>query len=417
MELTAAPARGVRWRIPAVLGVTMVVNYLDRNNLALALPRIAEEFGWDDRAVGSNGELLLGAFFLAFGLANVLLSPAADRLGSKCSVLLALAAYSIFTILMGPLGASLGALIGLRLLLGAGEGVHIPMLSAITSRWFPTHERSRANALWGVGILVATALAPLGVVPLISAFGWRAAFVAVGLAGMLISIPLVWRFVEDEPRAEDGVSAAEIAYIRSGAPTPADAAGAPHYARSGVFWLATLGGTLNSFCAFGVLNWLPTYFTRARGIAFEDLGWPLAFVFASGVAGVLAMAYLGDRLGRRALLASGGFLLAAGLVALAPGVSSVPAMVGLFSAAVFCQGAFQAQEYAIVQRVVPAARVGAGTGLYNGLSVLFGGVGGSLIPGSIVAATGSFDAGILSVVAGALLASVTMFALSRVLRY
>lgn len=419
MEIVAAPERSVRWRIPAVLGVTMVVNYLDRNNLALALPRIAQEFGWSDRQVGANGQLLLGAFFLAFGIANVLLSPLAERLGSKRSVLFALAAYSICTILMGPLGFSLALLIVLRLLLGVGEGVHIPMLSAITSRWFPTHERSRANALWGVGILVATALAPLAIVPLIGAFGWRVAFAALGLLGMLISIPLVWRFVQDEPRLEDGVSAAELAYIRAGQPAsaPQERAGDPHYARTGRFWLATLGGTLNAFCAFGVLNWLPTYFTRTKGIDFDQLGWSLAPVFAAGVAGVLVMAYLGDRLGRRALLASGGFLVAAGLVALAPGVSAVAPLVALFAGAVFCQGAFQAQEYAIVQRVVPAERVGAGTGLYNGLSVLFGGVGGSLIPGSIVAATGSFDAGILSIFVGALLASATMFALARVLRY
>ncbi|MBM0745741.1 hypothetical protein JOY44_30460 (plasmid) [Phormidium sp. CLA17] len=41
----------------------------------------------------------------------------------------------------------------------------------------------------------------------------------------------------------------------------------------------------------------------------------------------------------------------------------------------------------------------------------------SLIPGSIVAATGSFDAGILSLVVGAWLASVVMFVLGRVIRY
>jgi hypothetical protein len=61
--------------------------------------------------------------------------------------------------------------------------------------------------------------------------------------------------------------------------------------------------------------------------------------------------------------------------------------------------------------------VGAGTGLYNGLSVLFGGVGGSLIPGSIVATTGSFDAAILSIVVGALIAASVMFVLARMIRY
>lgn len=46
---------GVRWRIPVILAVTVFVNYLDRNNLALALPRIAQEFGWSDRVLMQFG--------------------------------------------------------------------------------------------------------------------------------------------------------------------------------------------------------------------------------------------------------------------------------------------------------------------------------------------------------------------------
>ena len=46
---TVKSAQVVRWRIPIVLAVTVFVNYLDRNNLALALPRIARDFGWSDR--------------------------------------------------------------------------------------------------------------------------------------------------------------------------------------------------------------------------------------------------------------------------------------------------------------------------------------------------------------------------------
>jgi MFS family permease len=131
MSTTATPAWGVRWRIPVVLAVTVFVNYLDRNNLALALPRIAEDFGWSDREIGSKGELLLAAFFLSYALSNMLLSPFAERFGPKRSVIAAIVAFSLFTILSAPLGQSLTALIVLRLLLGLGEGVHIPMLSAI----------------------------------------------------------------------------------------------------------------------------------------------------------------------------------------------------------------------------------------------------------------------------------------------
>ncbi|MDV2997896.1 MAG: hypothetical protein N4J56_007601 [Chroococcidiopsis sp. SAG 2025] len=79
----------VRWRIPLVLAVTVFVNYLDRNNLALALPRIARDFGWSDRQVGAHGEWLLGAFYLSYALSNMLLSPLAERFGAKRSVIVA----------------------------------------------------------------------------------------------------------------------------------------------------------------------------------------------------------------------------------------------------------------------------------------------------------------------------------------
>jgi sugar phosphate permease len=129
------------------------------------------------------------------------------------------------------------------------------------------------------------------------------------------------------------------------------------------------------------------------------------------------MAYLGDRFEHRTLLASVGFLVAGVMVYIASNVNSLELLVLFFALAVFFQSAYGAQEYAIVQRLLPAEKVGAGTGLYNGLSVLFGGVGGSLIPGTIVATTGSFDAGILSIVVGAIVAAFVLFVLARTIRY
>ena len=420
MPTVAAPAWGVRWRIPIVLGLTVFVNFLDRNNLSLALPQIAQDFGWSDRQVGSNGEWLLGSFFLSYALSNMLLSPVAERFGPKRSVIAAIAAFSLFTILSAPFGQSLTALIVLRLLLGLGEGVHIPMLSAITSRWFPGGERSRANAIWGAGITLAIATAPLLIVPLIDAIGWRPTFAVLGTVGMLFSIPLVWFFVQDEPRRDYGMSDTELAYIRTGqGMSDVAVVRMPRggYVRDRRFWLVVLGGMLNAFCSFGTLNWLPTYFNRAKGIDFDRLGWPLALIFAAGIAGIILMAYLGDKLQRRILLASVGFLVAGAMVYIASSVNTLGLLVLFFAIAVFFQSAYGAQEYAIVQRLLPPDRIGAGTGLYNGLSVLFGGVGGSLIPGSIVATTGSFDAGILSIVVGALLAALVMFVLARTIRY
>lgn len=189
------------------------------------------------------------------------------------------------------------------------------------------------------------------------------------------------------------------------------------YMRSGAFWLLVAGGTFNAFCGFGVLSWLPSYFTRARGIDFSQLGWPLALVFTAGIASVLLMALLGDRLNRRAWLASLGLGAGGVLVFCASRSDNLGLLVFFFAAAVFCQSAYTGQEHALVQRLVPAERVGAGTGLYNGLSVLIGGVGGSLVPGTVVAITGDFNAGLLSIVIGALIGAVILGFLARALRY
>ncbi|MBD1868401.1 MFS transporter [Cyanobacteria bacterium FACHB-471] len=399
-----------RWQIPAVLAVTVFVNYLDRNNLSLAIPRLAQDFNWSDREVGSKGELLLAAFFLSYALSNMLLSPLAERFGAKRSVIAAIAAFSLVTILSAPFGYSFTALIVLRLLLGLGEGVHIPMLSAIISQWFSSGERSRANAIWGSGILLSTAIAPLIVVPLIQVWGWRSTFAVLGVAGMLLSIPLVYFLVPDEPSSVQSDVDTTAYDQRQQRPSV-------QYRRDHRFWLAVVGGSLNAFCAFGVLNWLPTYFNRAKAIDFAQLGWPLALIFSAGIAGIALMAYLGDKLQQRTKLAGVGFLIAGGMVYIASTTNRVELLVLFFAAAVFCQSAYAAQEYAIIQRILPANQVGAGTGLYNGLSMLLGGVGGSLIPGSIVAATGSFDVAILSIVVGAWLASIVMFVLSRMIRY
>lgn len=401
-----------RWLMPAVLAITVFINYLDRNNLALAIPRLAQDFGWSDREIGSKGELLLAAFFLSYALSNMLLSPLAERFGAKRSVIVAIAAFSLVTILTAPLGSSLTALISLRLLLGLGEGVHIPMLSAITSRWFSLNERSRANAIWGSGILLSTAIAPLIVIPLIQVSGWRSTFALLGIGGMVLSIPLVYFLVPDDlPRTERQATARFTAYEKG------QKQYLVNYWRDRRFWLTVVGGSLNAFCAFGLLNWLPTYFNRAKGIDFARLGWVLALIFAAGIVGIGLMAYLGDKLQRRSQLAGIGFLVAGMMVYLASKSNTLELLISFFAIAVFCQSAYGAQEYAIVQRLLPSDRVGAGTGLYNGLSVLLGGVGGSLIPGSIVAATGSFDAGMFSIVMGAWLASIVMFVLARMIQY
>ncbi|MCG3189889.1 MAG: putative sulfoacetate transporter SauU [Burkholderiaceae bacterium] len=380
------------WRIPLALAVSLFVHYLDRNLIALALPAMAHDFGWGDRDIGRHGEWLLGAFFLTYGLAQMALAGPAERFGPKRSLIAVVVGFSLVTIAQGAAGfaGSLAMLIVLRALLGLAESVHVPMMSAITSRHFPPAVRARANSTWSVGLIAATALGPVITVPLISRLGWAQAFVIVGAAGLLVSLPALARALP-----ADGVAGAvergERAFLRR-----------PDY------WLYVLCCALNAFCAFGILGWLPTYFNRAKGIDFAALGWPLAIVFTTGIVGTLGLAALGDALGQRVRLAAVGFAAAAALLGAAIRAEGLVPLVALFALAVLAQSAFSAQEYATMQRLAEDRHVGAATGLCNGIALVLGGVGGSLVPGAVVAATGSFDEALFAVLMGAVAAAAAM---------
>ena len=368
------------WHIPIIFAVTFIIHHMDRNAIAYALPNIARELHWTDQQTGDWGQYLLGAFFLSFGLAQVAFSGLAERFGAKRSMIAAILGFSCVSMAVGPFGGSLLALIGLRLLLGLAESVHVPMMGVITARNFPKDKRATANSIWNVGLIIATAVSSLIMVPLMVAFGWRATFVIIGASGLLIGAPLVYLFVHDKQIDKPGTAARSAAF-RS---------------RPG-YWLYVAIGVLNAFAGFGILGWLPTYFVRAKGVDFAALGWPLSIVFTTGVVGTLALAGIGDRLNKRIAIASIGFFSASALLCLAIRAETLAGLVALFAAAVFCQSAFQAQEHATIQALAGDKDVGAATGVYNGISLVIGGVVGSVVPGAIVSVTGKFDYALLAI--------------------
>jgi MFS transporter, ACS family, D-galactonate transporter len=383
------------WHVPLIFALSFVIHYLDRNAIAYALPQIAKERAWSDAQVGEWGQYLLGAFFLSYGAAQMLLSGAAERWGAKRSMVLAIIGFSSVSIAVGPLGGSLLMLVALRLLLGLAESVHVPMMGVMTARLFPPALRATANSTWSVGMILATALGSLVTVPLMAAFGWRWAFAMIGAAGLVIALPLVLRYVPDAAPSH---------------PPRIDASA--NFRRLPDYWLFVAAGVLNAFCGYGILGWLPTYFVRAKGLDFEALGWPLALVFSAGVVGTLAIAWLGDRTRARMALASVGFVGAAVMLHQAIAAQQLATMVALFAAAVFSQSAFQAQEHASLQKLARDTEVGAATGIYNGISLVIGGVVGSVVPGAVVAASGSFDAALRVIVGVALVNAAIMATLS-----
>ena len=411
----------IRWRLPVVLLVSVVIAYLDRLNVSLALPYIAREYGWDTSDTGTYGGILMSIFFVGYGLANMFLSPLGEKYGPRKSLTAAVVAFSIFTISGAMVGSIFTAFLATRFFLGIGEGVHFPMNSKLTKNWFPTAERSRANGMWVSGILFSTILAPIILVPVIEHFGWRVMFVSLGILGMVVTIPLLLLFCYDTPREHPNISEAEIDFIDAGMePEEPEEAGfwnqVKPFLKKKTFWLQMLGGTFNNMTSFGLIMWFPTYLVKGRGLDFGDLE-VLSIPYGAGILGIAVMSWIGDKTERRTLLAGMGFILTGIFAFMAARADTIHATIALFAIAIFFQMAFTSHEFAILQRILPRNRVGTGTGLYNGVTMLVGGGLGTFIVGSVVAVTNSYTAGIMAILGLAFLAGIDMLILSRILKY
>lgn len=413
---------GLRWQLPSVLLISVLIAYFDRMNISYAMPKIAHDYGWSVKEIGTYGGLLMSIFYVAYGLANIFLSPIGERFGPRRSLMVIVSLFSVFTVLCAPLGMIFTAFLIIRICLGLSEGIHFPMMNVLTKRWFPIHERSRANGIWIIGLFLSMILAPLIVVPIIEQWGWRSMFIVLGFAGMLITLPLLYLLIYNTPDEHPRITSEEQNYIHGGLEKDEPEEdefweGVMTFTKKKTYWIALLGGICNNMIAFGLINWLPTYFTEGRGLQFSKLTYATSVPYVFSIFGVLLWSYLGDKTNRRGYIAGMG-LIGAGLAAYFAATASTIAMVVLlFAVTIFISVTYTSNEYAIMQRIIPRKQVGTGVGLYNGLAMMIGGGLGPVIVGSVVSATGDYTMGILSLTVLAAIGGITMLILGRLLHY
>ena len=414
----------VRWSIPVVLLISLMVSYFDRMNISFALPMIAKDYGWTVAETGKYGGLLMSIFFLGYGFATIFLSPIAERFGAKKSIITVVILFSLVTCIQAPFGMILGAFVALRVLLGLVSGVHGPMMGVLTEKWFPTTERSRANSIWFCGIFAAMILAPFVVVPLCNLVGWKMMFVVIGLGGMIITVPLLKFLVYEKPEDHPKISKTEIEYIQQGRTAHAEKEPALTFISSikflwhrKIFWLVVLLGILNNMIAFGLLSWMPTFFTEARNLPFNDLMYATSVPYVLSIVGALTWAYFGDKTNKRGYIAGVCFLATGIMIYLASTTFSIPLLIFFFAVTIFFNAAYNANEIAFVQHIVPSERTGTGIGIYLGLSMMLGGGFGPVVVGGVVSMTGSYDYGLVILAGISILCSVLVFLVGRSLKY
>lgn len=299
------PKPGYRSYVLAILIVVYTFNFLDRQILGILAGPIKAELGLTDSQLGLMGGLAFAIFYTGLGIPVAWL---ADRWSRSWIMTLALTVWSGFTALCG-FATGFWQLFLCRMGVGVGEAGGVAPAYSLISDYFPARQRARALAAYSFGIPIGSALGILFGGLIAAAIDWRAAFIAVGLAGVVIA-PIFKLTVKDPRR---GGYEAPIASI----PPPSSLGTVARVLLpKPSFWLLSLGAAASSICAYGVAFWLPSFFERSLGLSLVDRSLFLfAIVLIGGMIGVWAGGVLGDRLGARSkaaypLVAAVAFLIA-----------------------------------------------------------------------------------------------------------
>lgn len=268
-----------------MLLLVYVFNFIDRQILGILAGPIMADLHLDKFQYG----LLSGlAFAILYTTMGVPLAWLADRRGRKAVVAVSLAVWSGFTALCGMAG-SFGAMFLCRLGVGVGEAGGVAPSYALIAQVFPPERRARALAIYSLGIPIGSALGFLLGGYIAQHVNWRAAFISIGLAGVLFTP--IFAMAVREPAADTPVQAQA---------KPSFGAVFAILARKRAFWLLSFGAGAGSMMGYGLAVWLPSVIQKAFGLDLVQTGQFFGFLLLTGgVIGVLAGGYVGDWLGQR----------------------------------------------------------------------------------------------------------------------
>jgi sugar phosphate permease len=396
-----------RWLVAAVLFLAVIAGFFDRISIAVLFTNTqfqnAMGTGFDPTRLG----LLMTSFLIAYGLSNVLLSALVDLFGPGRTLHISIVLWGVLMAFMGGAG-SFTMMITLRALLGIAEGPQFSIANAVVARWFPPHQRARANSIWTVGSPLGSAIGFPVTTWLVMAYGWRESFFALAILNLVVILPLALVLVRDGAR---GVSAAT---------PPAGSGPTRQNYRESVrlfvndwhYWLVVVASCGTLVYLWGLNSWLPSYLIKQRHMAPEQAGIYAALPFLLVVFGQIGGSYLSDWLGKRAAIAGAGLTMSGVLiyfVPLMPTPQTAALMIGLSG---LFWGMVTPVSYALILDMVPQGAVATAVGFKNGLSNL----AGSLAPvtmGMVVSYTGSFDAAFLVLVGSTVLGGLLMLPLMR----
>lgn len=370
----ATQASRARWLIAVLLFVTVVINYMDRANLSIAMPAIADEM---DLSKAQQG-LLLSAFGWTYAALQIPGGWLVDRVKPRVLYPLCLVLWSLATLFMGVIGGFV-ALIALRLLVGIFEAPAYPINNRVATAWFPERERASVIGFYTSGQFIGLALLTPVLSWLQSVLSWHWVFIVTGAIGVVWAA--IWYLSYREPR-ESRANDAEIELIESGGGLVDVVDDQPQRAAVTRADIATVLGRrklwgiyLGQFCLTSTLwfflTWFPTYLVEYRDMDYIKTGFLASLPFIAALVGVLFSGVFSDFLLRQGVSLGAarkgpiitGLLLT--MAMLGANFTDSTAMVVLFLSIAFFGNGLASITWSLVSALAPKRLLGLTGGMFN----------------------------------------------------
>lgn len=265
--------KNLRWVVVTLVALATVINYIDRNALAVMWPEIANDLGMSKE----DYALVLTFFMVAYAIGQSAFGKIFDVVGTRLGFIISIVIWSISIGLHATI-RSVASLAVFRAALGFGEAGNWPGATKANAEWFPVNERALAQGIFNAGASVGAIISAPLIAYLYLSFGWHMTFLLVACLGFIWILP--WALIyKSGPATHPWVSERERAYILAGQRPDMSGEAKDEYVpswfqllRHRESWAIILSRFFLDPVWWLFVSWLPIYLTEQFGFDIRQIG-------------------------------------------------------------------------------------------------------------------------------------------------
>jgi predicted MFS family arabinose efflux permease len=273
-SVTAVRSNWRRWYALAILTAVYVSNIANRFVISTLIEPIKAELHLTDTAIGFLTGTALAIFYTGMGIPLGLL---ADRMNRRRLIAISIAIWSVMTAACGAAGTYTQLFLA-RIGVGIGEAGGTPGSTSMLADLFPFSQRVMATSIFTLGAAGGSMLGGTGGGLIANAYGWRAAFYALAVPGLVLAALLLFTLSEPVRGSLDRTVSAQTPSLKETLKFIRQQRSLMH---------ALVGATVITYWGWGLLWWTPAFLMRTHRMSIGEAGSLLGTI--SGIAGALGI--------------------------------------------------------------------------------------------------------------------------------